>query len=368
MADAWRPLLAGTERARALEAACAVGDALLELPLASSDDPSVASGLAGYALTLAELDRAFPGRGYGEHVQACVDAAVDRVNGGDQALGLHDGLCGLAWVAEHLGDPGCAEAVDEVVRALLDEADWPGADGLRAGLAGIALYALERGDVPALARAIRHLAARWRTRSASDADLTVAHGVPGLLPVLAAAATRDVPDAAALLGDVTRWLWAQARPDGLRFERCIAGGVTSDDGRTSWCMGDPGVAAMLWHGGDRAGGLALARHAAAAPGPARASSNLCCGTAGLAQLYNRLAQATGDAELERAAIAWIDRTLALRRPGIGLGGYGFEQDPARPVANWLYGAGGTALALLAAATDHEPAWDRLLLLAPLRHA
>ena len=42
-------------------------------------------------------------------------------------------------------------------------------------------------------------------------------------------------------------------------------------------------------------------------------AGLCHGAAGVAHLFNRLSQATGDAELARAADAWFARTLAMRR-------------------------------------------------------
>jgi hypothetical protein len=64
-------------------------------------------------------------------------------------------------------------------------------------------------------------------------------------------------------------------------------------------------------------------------------------------------------------VAWLE----LRRPGKGIAG--FQAYYAAPVAGqpsgWLddssvlTGAAGTALALLAAISTVEPAWDRLLL-------
>jgi hypothetical protein len=58
----------------------------------------------------------------------------------------------------------------------------------------------------------------------------------------------------------------------------------------------------------------------------------------------------------------------MRRPGRGIGGYEAWL-PGAGGQNWaadpglLTGAAGIALALLAAVTPLEPAWDRVLLLA-----
>src|SRR5262249_1772121 len=93
----------------------------------------------------------------------------------------------------------------------------------------------------------------------------------------------------------------------------------------------------------------------------------CHGSCGLAHIYNRLYQATGDEELAKVARFWYQRTLELRRPGSGIGGYlaavngvsGTEwiEDP-----RVLTGAAGIALALLAAPCALDPAWDRMFLL------
>jgi hypothetical protein len=96
---------------------------------------------------------------------------------------------------------------------------------------------------------------------------------------------------------------------------------------------------------------------------------LCHGCAGLGHLFNRTFQATGEPELAQAARAWFERTLAMRHPGRGIGGYeAWQPDAAGSTARsadpgLLNGATGIALALLAATTPIEPAWDRILLVA-----
>jgi hypothetical protein len=78
---------------------------------------------------------------------------------------------------------------------------------------------------------------------------------------------------------------------------------------------------------------------------------LCHGAAGLGHIFNRFAQATGNEELERAAIDWLQRTLEMcAAPGW------------RRNTSLLTGSAGIGLALLAAASDLEPDWDQLLLL------
>jgi hypothetical protein len=91
---------------------------------------------------------------------------------------------------------------------------------------------------------------------------------------------------------------------------------------------------------------------------------LCHGAAGLAHLYNRMYQATGDRRFLEGSLSWFDRTLEMKRDGEGVAGYsswrpdegGWSVD-----RSLLSGATGMALALVAASTAVDPSWDRLLL-------
>jgi lantibiotic modifying enzyme len=101
-------------------------------------------------------------------------------------------------------------------------------------------------------------------------------------------------------------------------------------------------------------------------------AGLCHGASGLALTFARLFRATGEERLRDAAVRWFERTLALRRPGNGIAGFRSwvpEEDGAEgwawsDDASFLSGASGIGLALLAAATCVEPAWDSVLLLRP----
>jgi hypothetical protein len=99
-------------------------------------------------------------------------------------------------------------------------------------------------------------------------------------------------------------------------------------------------------------------------------AGLCHGAAGLGHLFNRLYQATGHPELLVVARSWLERALAMRSLDRGVGGFVAWGPDAQGELDWrndpslLNGAAGVALALLAATTPIEPAWDRFLLLSP----
>jgi hypothetical protein len=106
--------------------------------------------------------------------------------------------------------------------------------------------------------------------------------------------------------------------------------------------------------------LDIARGAAALRGRwlAIEDAGLCHGTAGLAHLYHRLLQLTGEPVFARAARHWLRATLRLRTPGRGIGGYRSLQPGGwRSVPGVLYGTAGVALALDALLSRDAPDWD-----------
>ena len=98
-------------------------------------------------------------------------------------------------------------------------------------------------------------------------------------------------------------------------------------------------------------------------------AGLCHGAAGLAHLFNRIHQATGDAVLGDAArrAVWCWRSTCTTR-GSGWAAF-LGSDPLdRRGPQWvadpgiLMGSTGIGLALLAATGTVELAWDRILML------
>lgn len=114
--------------------------------------------------------------------------------------------------------------------------------------------------------------------------------------------------------------------------------------------------------------LALARHAArrGCADSGMVDAGLRQGAAGTAHLGNRLFHATGERLFADAARAGFGCLLGMRRPDEGIGGFKIQllDEQERPVwtddPGFLNGAAGIGLALLAAISSVEPAWDRLL--------
>jgi hypothetical protein len=410
----WQPLLEGALKDRALESVRAILHDLAPRACAPDGEPSLAGGTAGLAVLHGYLAQAEAGQGHAALAGRYLRRATAAVAAEPAAASLYSGLTGVGWALTHLqgrssdcDGEGDAAEIDELLRCHLDRSPWSGDYDLIDGLVGFGVYALERlprpDAVACLERVVEHLAdtaerrpegVTWWTNPAwlppesrekaphGYYNLGLAHGVPGVIALLgrACAAGVAVGKARPLLQGAAGWLLAQELSEG--FPYWVGPEATPDSpARLAWCYGDPGVAVALL-GAARAVGepawerqaLAMARRAARRP---RAESGvvdagLCHGAAGLGHLFNRMFQATREPSLGEAARLWFEQVLAMRRPGRGIGGYEARKggDGIRWVADpgLLTGATGIALALLAAATAVEPAWDRVLLVAIPPHA
>lgn len=419
--SAWAPLLEGGTAVAARSAIREVADELVDLVSGARrveppDDlirggyPGLSMGSAGIGLFLHHLSRSLPGESYGETATALTDAAIDALPSWPLRAGLYGGFTGVAWTVRHLGDEPeddlGTEELDGLLLSMLERPDETTEYDLISGLVGVGVYGAEalphRFGRRCLERVVERLdslredtdrGVTWFTppervpesqRSYAPHgyyNLGVAHGVPAVLVLLALCCRVGVAAdrSRRLLRGGVDWLLAQRQePDvGSCYPSWIGEGIEPRRSRLAWCYGDPGVGGAVLAAGQAVGepaweeaGLEILRHAARRdPSTSQIrDAGLCHGSAGLAHVFNRAYQATGDEELRQAALHWFRHTLESRRPGEGVAGYlSWEPDgkgglELRGVPGFLTGASGVGLALLAAVTDVEPTWDRVLAL------
>jgi class I lanthipeptide synthase len=413
------PLLSGAAAAAARDAVEAIL-ADLAAGMAADRPPEgdgpvispLASGAAGISLFFAYAHLAFPDRGLDDLCLQGIQEALGAVTAVNLGPSLFSGFTGVGWVLRHLEerifetdeDPGA-----EVESALLEGLAryghlWPAE--LVSGLAGFGLYFLERLPRQSAREGAEQVVARLAAKSREEGDaiawftspqgvpvlqremfpagyynLGLSHGIPGALGFLAAAHRLGVAagEARRLATGAVRWLLDHRLPEGTgsTFPAYAGAGIEPVQTRHAWCYGDPGVAAALLLAARSFGrkdwereALACARLAAGRREGVTGieDAGLCHGTAGLAQVFHRLFRATGDEALREAALFWLGRTLEMRQPGRGPGGFGAAETDAggqtiwKPEPGFLTGSAGIGLALLAAITPVEPEWDRLMLL------
>lgn len=420
MADAetqrgkWRPILTGARREKALSTARGIAAALEGLP--QGESARAGMQLAEQALLNAYLGFAGLGERHFDLASDLLEQAIDRVAQTPMRASLYGGFVGVAWILNHLQqhelstvEQGGSEdedpnaQVDGVLWECLSRDRWSDSFDLISGLVGLGVYLADRLPRPAakegLERVVEHLSklARplgpgitwWtppeqllanarREYPEGHANLGVAHGVVAAIALLAEAKGRGVAveQSSALLSTSLAWFRSQKSTDPSQesfFSYQYAPEKPWRPARAAWCYGDPGISAALLGAAQWTKDNALEREAieialrAAQRAPERCGvvdAPLCHGAAGLGHLYNRMFQATGDERFVRASLVWFDRALQMKREGEGVGGYvswrpaegGWFADPSL-----LAGATGVALALVAASSEVEPSWDRLLL-------
>jgi hypothetical protein len=363
--------------------------------------PSVHLGVAtlfGYIAQTDVLDA-------GELAERELDIGLTLVAERGASNRLMGGLSGIGWMLGHVAgsdaaDRVCAAFDDQIERALAVP-QWHADFDLIRGLAGYGVYALTRGrrGQRIATRILDHLehtseraevGVRWRTPRAlvpeafqtafpdGRYDLGLSHGIAGVVAVLArfVAAGIESERSARLLEASVTYLLAAPRPAHGRFAEVQHPDRPEVIGcRMAWCYGDLGVvlallaAARAMDRGDwEAEALAAARDMATRPFEVTGviDTAICHGSAGLAHFFHRLRLAYDDELFADAARFWLRKTVELRRPGVGLGGFATGERVDGEVAwsenfSLVGGAPGTALVLLAAATSVEPGWDEMLM-------
>ena len=426
---AWVPLVCGPladEAAKAIEAIAAEVNEPEAAPASRHEQRypfSLAFGRAGVGLFYDYLALAHGEARAASRAAECIEEALGALERVRMPGDLFRGFAGIVWVFEHCRDrlwgPGeddPSAAIDAALLPWTQNEEAP--SELLHGLAGICLYALERGEKGSarelLASAVAALESRslaagatraWpmapgiaqhvlnkldageldgaagredelrRLFSSGVIKPGAAHGMAGIVAALAAAGAHGVEREriASLLEACLERFLAQ------RLDPSRGGGFPEYWGtdfpltQSGWCNGDLGIAANLlvaarcfgrrdWE--DAALSIAR-REARRLPEEVedfnRSSPILCHGHAGRTHLLNRFYQATGEELFADGARFWLRETLGLRRPGTRFGGFAPEQDGARvPLTGFLMGSAGIGLALLAATTSVEPAWDCIL--------
>jgi hypothetical protein len=400
----WQPLITDPDRraeisAVIVEIVAAVEDWRRENPTSSDDDADYAT-LRIYTAT----DDTVPD--HDDETGRALSSAITKL-GERHEPGLYGGAARVAFAVGHLSAGEDADMACEMIeRSLLRYLDEPvELYDLIGGLVGIAVPVLQRiadgkaspsseplarGILDHLERLARpmddgvawftppHLLPPWQRELAPEGytNLGLAHGVPGVVAILARYLTAgvDVPRVRVLLDGAVAYLRSVSGPRvGSRYAAWLPSRLEGQC-RVAWCYGDLGVSVALMAAASATGRSDWRAHALElAHGMASRSfessqvtdAGLCHGAAGVAHLFNRLGQASGDAELSRAADTWFAHTLSMRRsePVAGFPRASFLEGKVivEPATDLLTGASGVALALHAAISPIEPAWDQLLL-------
>jgi lantibiotic modifying enzyme len=375
----------------------------------------LAGGWLGYSLFYCYGARAFPDDDDEQIAAEFLNQTIQAASKYRLGFSLYTGYTGVGWALEHLCEQLVDESeedlnddIDESLKEYLNQSPWLADYDLIGGLIGYGVYALERLPRQSAIEILETIVERldetaeqnsdgitWRTHPNLLPDwqreicpdgyynLGLAHGIPGIIALLGGICANGVAvqKARPLLDGTVNWLLKQklTNSEWSCFTSWQAEGVERGEARLAWCYGDAGVAAALFCAAHAVGeksweeeALNIMRRAALRPFEKAGvrDAAICHGAVGLAHIFNRFYQATHENIFKEAAIKWFEKTLEMRvhkENGVaGFAAYHLEDDLQTP--RWeaepglLEGATGIALSLLAAITDVEPDWDRMLLL------
>jgi len=342
--------------------------------------PAMFGGLTGLALAAWSLSR---GATRYRNLMAALENALlpnvmTQAEGWDppimdgMSFGQFDVISGLAGIGAYLllrrEQPGAGAALESVLRALVALASDSGSR--------------PRWWTPAHLLGDEEMAALYPN---GNLNCGLAHGIPGPLALMALALADGigVPGIEEAVDRLAGWIVGHRADDGwgVNWPYAISltqeglpdrGAPTDGPSRAAWCYGAPGVARALWLAGvarnrPEWGNLAIEAMEAVYQRPIAArqidSPTFCHGVAGLLQITLRFANNTGLPVFTNAAGDLTEQLLSAYEPDSLLGYRNWEPGGTRvDQPGLLDGAPGVLLALLAAATDVEPSWDRAFLL------
>jgi lantibiotic biosynthesis protein len=405
----WQRLLEDRDAERAWKVIDDIAHALRPKAenLDAAADPTVVHGTAGMALFYAYLGAETGSEEWIVLAGQLMEHSIDALSARPLLPDLYDGFTGIAWTIDHLqemlfdeSDDDDADPIGESLVKVLEQPRARGDFDLIGGLSGFGIYAFHALPRPAARRSLELLVERlieigepvdggfswftppdvlpdWLREQEPDGryNLGMSHGVAAVISVLGMCAAAGVMSTAQrqILDRAVDWLLAQ-KQTGKRwcFANSVIDGRPARRDRLAWCYGDPGIAAGLFTAARHCGSAAweevaleVARTAAARGTEPEDSeivdAALCHGSAGLAHLFNRMHQASGDPLLAEAARVWYRSTVDMQRVGKGIAGYEFFAAPGwRPLTGFISGLTGVGLGLLGGVSTREPAWDQFL--------
>lgn len=347
---------------------------------------------------------------YTEKIEELLGEVTHALENETMDSSLHYGFAGIAWVYQHLANISYFEGFDP---ANLDEIDSHVFTGIEknfelknydllAGMVGQGIYLLERMPHPGAKKYLEKLVDLFESMSEKDdhgiywreyrhwdvenyqngkpkdvLNLGVAHGMPAITGLLAHLYKAGVnPEKTKqLLTQSMNWLLHHSvKNKDYSFDYTVDDQVESDRpaSRLAWCYGDPGVSIVLLQAGlytqnqewiQKAVDVALLSTKRKLDQSGVVDTGLCHGGMGLVHIYNRFYQVTQKEEFKEAVIYWLDETLRMRKPELGMGGFFFtHRDKDKPTTystsfGWLEGGVGISLILLSLISKTDPSWD-----------
>ncbi len=408
----WQPIIEISKRGVFLDKLSEIADTLLKNMPQFKSNSGIVSDRIGVVLLLFYYAKFTGDDKYAEMAYELISLVFDELNediAGGSFERSANGLAGVGWTLEHLEQNGFLEIdtnellgeVDELIHQLMvvdmRKKNYDYLDGaLNRGL-----YFLNRFKNPVSPTYLLELANLLAEESDHDrpgelkflanvpdpsgkdqfvCNIGMSHGSASIVwflsKVVELGLSEKVP---AILNGFMNYIWRQEQDIAQRlsyFPFLVVDNGPPSDSRLGWCYGDLGIGVALWQGSRSLGHKEwqektkqILLHCATRRELKKNSvvdAGMCHGTAGNAHMFNRMYHYTGLVDSKEAACYWLDETIKMAHFDDGYAGFkcwkGEDAGGWKNAADIFDGVAGIGLSLLAAVSDIEPAWDRVLLL------
>lgn len=402
----WTKIIKDSEKSQYADKLSAIAEIVLN-DKKEAERVDLMGGRAGMALFLFYYAKFTGEEKYYDHAMELLNEIFDKINDGFIFNTFAGGLAGIGWTVDHLIREEFIDADSDELLGELDEylykmmmADiGKGFYDFLHGALGMAAYflcrtgnekskeylteivdALEKASTKDKDGAIKWESVLDREKDMKGYNLSLSHGISSIFVTLSKIYEQgiDKEKTYSLMEGAVTFLLQQAL-DTSKFFSCFPSWVCEHPptaSRLAWCYGDLGNMIALWQTARATGNkmweekaVEVILHASKRRDIKKNmvyDAGLCHGGAGISHIFNRMYHYTGKEECKDASLYWFDQTLKMAYHEDGLAGYKIwrteEYGGWQTESGLLEGVSGIGLAFLAAVSDIEPRWDRVLLM------
>ncbi|MEN8154742.1 MAG: lanthionine synthetase C family protein [Acidobacteriota bacterium] len=400
----WKPIIAESKKKNATN----ILDELARVLVLNKDKAEIIgllSGKTGIALFLYYYSRFCMNKKYYSEVGNLIASVFDAINSGFNRSALGGGISGIAWCIKHLETVGFinkneitsfSSINDFFVKALSYHCEKENFDFIY-GSTGIVNNLLDwKGDnSKVLTKYVDALEfhgesengfIKWKSIISKDKqnygyNLSLSHGNTAIALMLSKILNSKYRSKKVerILKQSVNYILSKKQDTKSyisNFPNIITAKNKYGNSRMAWCYGDLGIGIALYQIARiikdkklEIESLEILKHTTKRRNLQENrvfDAGLCHGTAGIAHIYNRMYNYTGDEIFKESVLYWVDETLKMAMLSDGLVGY--KAWTTKKNSGWVNGLGllegisGVGLMMISAISDIEPAWDSCLLL------
>ena len=366
------------------------------------------SGKTGEAIFFFYYSRFTNEEKYADHGYKLLSEVFEEINNGFSFHTYAGGIAGIGWAVEHLALHGF---IDKENTSVLDDLDdylfnsmirdiKLGNYDFLHGAIGIGIYFISRSNRKKADKYLTVLVdkleksgeitegggIKWESvidirAGTKGYNISLSHGISSIIVFLSKLYSKKIQrkKVLKLLNRAVTYLLQQqlnSESNSSSFPNVALESGEPMTSRLAWCYGDLGIGIALWQASQSTQNkvweekaIEILLHSTKRKNLTEAmvvDAGLCHGSAGIAQIYNRMYLYTGIKGFNESAIFWINETLKLAIHHDGLAGYKawhtLQYGGWKNEKGFLDGVSGIGLTLISVISQTNPKWDSCLLL------